>query len=88
MEREAVTLHLPTWLLEEAFEALEERIGRIEDGELEAAIQEFVQSRLERLSSSGPYGPEATDLADALRAARRIGRSKQKAVAWADATAR
>jgi len=54
VERETVTLHLATWLLEEAHEAREERMGRLVDGELEAASQEFVQGQLERLSSSGP----------------------------------
>lgn len=86
-EREPVTLHLPSWLLDDVHDVLEERAGRLEDGELEAALQEHVERFLDRATSS-PHGPEATDLVDALRAVRRVGWSKQKAVASAHATAR
>lgn len=88
VEREPVTLQLPVWLVNGVHETMEQCTGRLDDGELEAAIQHYVERFLERLDSSGPYGPEATDLADALRAVRRVGWSKQKAVASAHATAR
>ena len=88
VERETVVLRLPVWLLDAVHEAMEQRTGRLDDGELEAALQEHVERFLARLDSSGPYGPEADDLADALRAVRRIGWKKRMAAAATTATAR
>ena len=88
VEREPVTLQLPVWLLDAAHEAMEQRTGRLDDGELEAALQEHVERFLERLDSSGPYGPEADDLADALRAVRRVGWRKKMAATGGAVTAR
>lgn len=72
-----VTLRLPVWLMDGVHETMEQRTGRLDDWELEEALQEHVERFLARLDSSGPYGPEADDLADALRAVRRIGRRKR-----------
>ena len=85
-EREAVTLELPSWLLDDVHDVLEERAGRLEGGELEAALQEQVGRFLSRAASS-PHGPEATDLADALRAVRRVGWQKKMAATGGAVTA-